>query len=256
MLYPGFMSTARPPVPAPQEPIEPQELLRLGLGAEETCLRADAARNRARLLEAAARLVAERGADGLTMEAVAVAANVGKGTVFRRFGDRTGLLSALLDHSERKLQTAFLTGPPPLGPGAPPAERLRAFGAAVLRRGVEELDLQLAAEADAGRRFVHPARRVLHQHVTLLLREAVPDADCELLAHTLMAQLDAALIHHLTRQCGMPLARLEAAWGDLVDRVTATGRAADAVDAAGSGEGAAPARAAGAAGAADADDLG
>ncbi|NED22229.1 helix-turn-helix transcriptional regulator, partial [Streptomyces sp. SID9913] len=131
MLYPGFMSTARPPVPAPQEPIEPQELLRLGLGAEETCLRADAARNRARLLEAAARLVAERGADGLTMEAVAVAANVGKGTVFRRFGDRTGLLSALLDHSERKLQTAFLTGPPPLGPGAPPAERLRAFGAAV-----------------------------------------------------------------------------------------------------------------------------
>ncbi len=259
MLYPGFMSTARPPVPAPQEPIEPQELLRLGLGAEETCLRADAARNRARLLEAAARLVAERGADGLTMEAVAVAANVGKGTVFRRFGDRTGLLSALLDHSERKLQTAFLTGPPPLGPGAPPAERLRAFGAAVLRRGVEELDLQLAAEADAGRRFVHPARRVLHQHVTLLLREAVPDADCELLAHTLMAQLDAALIHHLTRQRGMPLARLEAAWGDLVDRVTATGRATDAVaavDAAGSGDGAAPAQAPGAAGAADGDDLG
>ncbi|MFJ9664855.1 TetR/AcrR family transcriptional regulator [Streptomyces sp. NPDC101219] len=242
------MSTARPPVPAPQEPIEPQELLQLGLGAEETCLRADAARNRARLLEAAARLVAERGADGLTMEAVAVAAHVGKGTVFRRFGDRTGLLSALLDHSERKLQTAFLTGPPPLGPGAPPAERLRAFGAAVLRRGVEELDLQLAAEADAGRRFVHPARRVLHQHVTLLLREAVPDADCELLAHTLMAQLDAALIHHLTRQCGMPLARLEAAWKDLVDRVTATGHATGAAGATASADGAAPVQAAGAAG--------
>ncbi|WP_437024443.1 TetR/AcrR family transcriptional regulator [Streptomyces sp. enrichment culture] len=230
------MSIARPPGPAPQEPIEPQELLHYGFDDEEPCLRADAARNRARLLEAAARLVAERGADGLTMEAVAVAAQVGKGTVFRRFGDRTGLLSALLDHSEKKLQTAFLSGPPPLGPGAPPAERLRAFGHAVLRRGVEELELQLAAEADAGRRFVHPARRVLHHHVTLLLREAVPEADCELLAHTLLAQLDAALIHHLTRQCGMPPARLEAAWEDLVDRVTGTAGATGTAEATGTAD--------------------
>ncbi|MFV2121511.1 TetR family transcriptional regulator, partial [Streptomyces sp. Act-28] len=53
-------------------------------------LRADAARNRARLLEAAARLAAEQGAANLTMEAVACAAQVGKGTVFRRFGDRSG----------------------------------------------------------------------------------------------------------------------------------------------------------------------
>lgn len=50
--------------------------------------RADAARNRRRLLDAAQRLVAEQGADHVTMEAVAAAAEVGKGTVFRRFGDR------------------------------------------------------------------------------------------------------------------------------------------------------------------------
>src|SRR5688572_30378868 len=73
-------------------------------------LRADAARNRARLLEVAARLAGECGAANLTMEAVATAAQVGKGTVFRRFGDRTGLLLALLDHHERELQAAFLTG--------------------------------------------------------------------------------------------------------------------------------------------------
>ncbi|WP_369197949.1 TetR/AcrR family transcriptional regulator [Streptomyces djakartensis] len=219
------MSAVPPPLPTPQEPVDHPELLQLGpaLEADEPCLRADAARNRARLLEAAARLVAERGADAVTMEAVAAAACVGKGTVFRRFGDRTGLLTALLDHSERKFQAAFLTGPPPLGPGAPPAERLRAFGRASLRRSADELELQLAAEPDAGRRFVAPPRRVLQHHVAMLLRQAVPEADCELLAHTLMGQLDPALIHHLTRQCGLPLSRLEAAWTDLVDRVTGTG---------------------------------
>ncbi|WP_437096371.1 TetR/AcrR family transcriptional regulator [Streptomyces sp. enrichment culture] len=214
------MSAAPSSTPTPQEPGEPQELLQLGLDADEPCLRADAARNRARLLEAAALLVAERGADGVTMEAVAAAARVGKGTVFRRFGDRTGLLTALLDHSEKKFQAAFLTGPPPLGPGAPPAERLRAFGLAMLRRTADELELQLAAEPEPGRRFTLPPRRVLRHHVTVLLREAVPEADCEILAHTLLAQLDPALIHHLTRQCGMPPERLESAWTDLVDRVT------------------------------------
>ncbi|WP_252934181.1 TetR/AcrR family transcriptional regulator, partial [Streptomyces sp. EL5] len=100
------MSAATPHVPTPQEPVPPQELLQLGTDADEPCLRADAARNRARLLEAAALLVAERGADGITMEEVAAAARVGKGTVFRRFGDRTGLLTALLDHSEKKFQAA------------------------------------------------------------------------------------------------------------------------------------------------------
>ncbi len=54
----------------------------------------------------------------------------------------------------------------------------------------------------------------------MLLRQAAPDADCELLSHTLMGQLDPALIHHLTKQCGIPLARLEGAWTDLVDRLT------------------------------------
>ncbi|MFD7135803.1 TetR/AcrR family transcriptional regulator [Streptomyces sp. NPDC059894] len=214
------MSTVVPPFDGPEETIGEPLLLQLGPTADEPCLRADAARNRARLLDAAARLIAEHGAGAVTMEAVAAAADVGKGTVFRRFGDRTGLLTALLDHSERKFQAAFLSGPPPLGPGAPPVERLRAFGAALMRRAHDELDLQLAAEPDAHRRFLVPARRLHHSHVALLLREAAPDADAELLAHTLMGHLDPALIHHLTRQRDLPLARLEAAWCDLVDRVT------------------------------------
>ncbi|KUO08973.1 TetR/AcrR family transcriptional regulator [Streptomyces sp. DSM 15324] len=218
------MSSVLPPCPEPEEKIgESQQLIQLGTAGDEPCLRADAARNRARLLDAAARLIAEHGAAGVTMEAVAAAAKVGKGTVFRRFGDRTGLLMALLDHSEQKMQAAFLGGPPPLGPGAPPVERLRAFGIALLRRLAGEMDLQLAAEAAADRRYAVPAHRVQHSHVVLLLRQTLPRADHELLAHTLMGYLNPALVHHLTRRCGVPMARLEDGWTDLVDRIAVGG---------------------------------
>src|SRR5450759_614817 len=59
--------------------------------------RADAVRNRLAILEAAEALVARRGAGCVTMDEVACAARVGKGTLFRRFGDRCGLMRALLD---------------------------------------------------------------------------------------------------------------------------------------------------------------
>ncbi|MFF4037589.1 TetR/AcrR family transcriptional regulator [Streptomyces sp. NPDC001816] len=226
MLYAVFMSSALPPFPKPQEPLETPQLLEVESAPEEPCLRADAARNRARLLEAAARLIAEHGVAGVTMEAVAAAAQVGKGTVFRRFGDRNGLLMALLDHSARQLQADFLGGPAPLGPGAPPLERLRAFGVAVLYRSAEQLELQLAAQPEPARRFSHPSFQALRTHVAMLLRQIAPTADCELLSQTLMAYLDPALIHHLTRQCGMPMQRLESGWHDLVARVTCTERSA------------------------------
>src|SRR5258708_3978379 len=85
--------------------------------------RRDAAVNRKRILAAARALFAERGVDGTSMDAVAAAAGVGKGTLFRRFGDRAGLTEALLDDATAALQDAFLSGPPPLGPGAPASMR-------------------------------------------------------------------------------------------------------------------------------------
>src|SRR5512142_2083782 len=59
-----------------------------------------------------------------------MAAGVGKGTIFRRFGNKAGLAVALLDTRERELQEAILHGPPPLGPGAGSAARLTAFAGA------------------------------------------------------------------------------------------------------------------------------
>lgn len=78
--------------------------------------RGDAARNRAQFLDAARRLIAARGPDTVTMDEIATAAGVGKGTLFRRFGSRSGLMIVLLDEDEQAEQHAFLFGPAPLGP--------------------------------------------------------------------------------------------------------------------------------------------
>ncbi len=82
--------------------------------------RSDAARNREALLAAAQRLIDRCSVDGVTMDAVAHEAGVGKGTVFRRFESREGLMAAVLNRSETEWQASVIGGSPPLGPGAPP----------------------------------------------------------------------------------------------------------------------------------------
>src|ERR1700729_2375672 len=101
----------------------------LPVGAPHT-ERADAVRNRQHLLATARDMLAGEGADTLTMDALAQRAGLGKGTVFRRFGTRAGIFQALLDDDERSFQERVLSGSPPLGPGAPPLDRLIAYGRA------------------------------------------------------------------------------------------------------------------------------
>jgi AcrR family transcriptional regulator len=183
----------------------------------EPAERADAARNRERILCAARRLFDERGAGCVSMDDVAEAAGVGKGTLFRRFGSRASLAAAVLSERERDFQEAIIRGDPPLGPGAPPRERLTAFGEALLDTLEAHTELLLAAEAGAAR-FVHPAYVVHRLHVTLLLREADPGCDAEVLADTLLAALGADLFIHQREVRGMSLARLKEGWRELVAR--------------------------------------
>jgi AcrR family transcriptional regulator len=158
--------------------------------------RADAALNRERVLAAARRLFAERGVEAVTMEQVARAAGVAKGTVFHRFGDRAGLALALLDEHERELQERILRGPPPLGPGAPPRERLRAFLGALAELTFAHRDLLREVErASAAARYHTGAYQAWLQHTVLLLG----DADA-LRAHVLLAPLAADLVWHLAEQ--------------------------------------------------------
>lgn len=165
--------------------------------------RADAARNRAAVLDAAGRLFREHGVDAVSMDAVAAAAGVGKGTLFRRFGDKAGLAVALLDERERELQQAILGGPPPLGPGVPAAKRLRAFFAAYLEYVLAHLDLSRMSEnASPGARYRIGAYRFWRMHVTILLREIDPGRDAEALAHSLLAMVSAEHLIAVTAEVG------------------------------------------------------
>ncbi len=182
--------------------------------------RADAARNRRKILDAAARLVAEHGPRAVTMNAVAHAAGMGVGTVYRRFGDVGALLFALLDEEERRFQEAFLTGPPPLGPGAPPADRLRAFLHALAERVTGQLSILLVAEsASPPARYRSGVYVTTHTHVALLLRELRPGADADVLAHLLLAPLAPSLLEHLTATADASRDRITAALDVLLDGV-------------------------------------
>ncbi|GAA3007580.1 TetR/AcrR family transcriptional regulator [Actinokineospora diospyrosa] len=164
--------------------------------ADDTVIheRADAARNRRRILIAARALFGQRGVDKVTMDQIAAAAGVGKGTLFRRFGDKSGLAAALLDDGERELRGRVAEGAAPLGPGADPAARLVAFFDAYLTFLTDHLDLvHLAETARPGTRYRIAAYRYWHAHVTNLLTAAGAVGDRESLAHVLLAGVAADL---------------------------------------------------------------
>jgi AcrR family transcriptional regulator len=187
---------------------------------EDPVERADARRNRLAVLQAAERLFAAHGVANVSMDAVAAEAGVGKGTLFRRFGDRAGLARALLQESERRMQEGFLHGPTPLGPGAPVPERLKAFAAARFALLEVHADLIAAAESGAcGARFGVGPYGVHRLHVSILIGQAEPRADAELLADVLLAPLSAESFIHWRRLRGMPLDRLQAGYDDLIDRL-------------------------------------
>lgn len=170
--------------------------------------RADAARNRAAVLDAAGRLFARHGVANVSLDAVAAAAGVGKGTLFRRFGDRAGLAVALLDERERALQERILFGPAPLGPGGagdppPPRERLVAFVDAYLDYALAHLDLvRMSETASPGARYRIGAYRFWHRHAALLLAAARPGLDADAFAHALLAPLAAEHLHAVVAEQG------------------------------------------------------
>ena len=133
--------------------------------------RADAARNRERVLAAAATLLAERRPEAVTMTDVATAAGVGRGTLYRRYPDVAAIATALLDQHERDLQQQLISGAPPLGPGAPPAQRLAAFYAAMVDLLGQHAHLVLGAETGRSR-FETGAYGFWRTHVRSLLIEA------------------------------------------------------------------------------------
>lgn len=176
--------------------------------------RADAARNRERVLAAAAALVDERGIACVSMDDIARAAGVGTGTVYRRFGDRAGLALALLDEEARVFQDALIAGPPPLGPGAPAGERLQAFGVRYL--DFLERHADLMAVATPPERGGQGPAQFNATHLALLVGQAAPALDAPYTARALLSALDPAQHLYARKVLGWELERLRAGWAGLV----------------------------------------
>jgi AcrR family transcriptional regulator len=196
----------------------PRQLNELPVTEQLPQERGDAARNRTLLLDAARRLIAERGADAVTTDDIAAAAGVGKGTLFRRFGSRAGLMIVLLDEDEKAEQQAFLFGHPPLGPGAPPLDRLLAYGRDRLEFVHAHHGLLSDANRDPQTRFNAPAM-LHHRHVYVLLEAAGTTGDLDAQAAALLALLDADYVQHQMTDRGQTLASLGDAWETLARKL-------------------------------------
>jgi AcrR family transcriptional regulator len=183
--------------------------------------RADAARNRARVLAAAAELFRSReDPRAVTMDDIARAAGVGRATLYRRYPDVGSVAGALLGEDERELQEQLMRGAPPLGPGAPPAERLAAFYAAMVEHLDRHLPLVLAVDAGAAR-FAVGSYGFWRAHVrSLLVEAAVPDPDA--LVDVLLAPL-AGEVFRFQRDRGVRPEQIADALAHLARRVLSEG---------------------------------
>jgi AcrR family transcriptional regulator len=136
----------------------------------------------------------------VTMDDIAAAAGVGKGTLFRAFGSRDGLLDALWATKLTALREAAEKGKPPPGPGAPPRERVVAFLDALLTFKLDNRHLIRLRER-------HPAGirqsanyQWTHGLLQSLIQDTAPDAtagDTSYAAHVLLSAINIHLIDEL-----------------------------------------------------------
>ena len=181
--------------------------------------RADAAENRRKLLAAAAKLFAEGDPATVTMEEIANQAGVGKGTLFRRFGDRASLVRAVLSDAETQLQEQLIRGAPPLGPGAPPLERLEAFGRAYLQFLDGNATLLRHAESSADALLRSSVYGFYRMHVAHLLREGGLGERAEFLSDVVLAPLTATMFLYFRDVRGLSIEEIADAHADLCARL-------------------------------------
>ncbi|TDD52389.1 TetR/AcrR family transcriptional regulator [Nonomuraea terrae] len=184
-------------------------------GCKGVGVRADAVRNREAILRATEELLEAHGAEHVSLDRVAAAAGVGKGTVFRRFGSRTGLFQELLAERAAALGKAVQAAGSPLGPGAPPLDRLLAFVDELAELAERNLALFAAHErACAEDKYRDPTYLRWHAHVSALIAEARPGMDAGFAAHALLGSFDADLARHVMADGGV--ARLKSSVRGLV----------------------------------------
>ena len=184
--------------------------------------RADAVRNRERMLAVARGLLAEHGAAGITMDGLAQQAGLGKGTVFRAFGTRAGIFRAIHESDEVAFQTAVIGGEPPLGPGAHPVQRLIAYGRARSTFLMDHLDV-MRATLDLTGPVAASGVEFTHTHIRMLLKQAdLGIQDLDNLSVQLSVALDGPLLlalYHPPPATAQRVGSLEDSWQTLIERL-------------------------------------
>ncbi|MGW8783837.1 TetR/AcrR family transcriptional regulator [Streptomyces sp. NPDC055796] len=184
--------------------------------------RADAQRNREAVLAAADALFAASGSPRtVSMDDIAAAAGVGKGTLFRRFGDRSGLIGAVIASRLEPLHQAVRETQE--AAGSSPRERVLALLDASLSFKIENRNLMAAAE-DAGLSSPYQAGHYGWWHGTLRAAlEQVPEVrDADFTAHALLAAIRADLVAHLVDEQKMTPEALRSSLAAYVDNVLGT----------------------------------
>jgi AcrR family transcriptional regulator len=140
----------------------------------------------------------------VSMDDIAAAAGVGKGTLFRAFGSRDGLLDALFTARTAALREAFEDGPAPLGPAAPPRKRLLALLDALLAFKLDNRQLIAAREtARSGLPRAGLPRTMEYRWTHGRLRDLIvqaagtPAAEAGFAAHALLNVLRSDVIDEL-----------------------------------------------------------
>ncbi len=181
--------------------------------------RADAVKNRAQILETAARLFANATQTGDSIEFVSVsdiaeAAGVGKGTLYRHFPNgKTDVCMALLDEDQRDLQERTLTH---LRQNGNPFGSLNWFLVEVVNFVERNRPLLCAGVADTTP-LVTPPHWWWRQTIYGLLSQMGANGDLDYLADTLYILIDVRTIHYLRTARGYDIDRVQ---NNLLEAVT------------------------------------
>ncbi len=177
--------------------------------------RADALRNRELLLETAQRLFGECGLENVTMTAVADAAGVGKGTLYRHFKNKAELIYALLDQDMLDLQQHILRR---LEQNGDPVEDLHWFLGQVARFVNRNSRLLCTVARERGIPLLNaPAHLWWRQTIRGLLLRAASLPDPDYTADLLYIMLDAQTIHFQQETLGYDMPRILAGLDQTLD---------------------------------------
>ena len=152
------------------------------------------------MLAAADALFAASDSPGnVTMEAIAAAAGLGKGTLFRAFGSRDGLLDALWAAKIAAVRDRVQSAAPPFEATSPAQEKLVAFLDAILTFKLENRHLIRARELGTGL-LQSPHYKWMHGQAQALVENAMSRSmagEALYTAHALLAALHIDLIEEM-----------------------------------------------------------